>query len=334
MNEVEQKKQYAIGVDLGGTKILTALVQNDGTIISRIEVNTDVAQGGDAVVNQVLESIQKILNQNKTIKQDIVGIGVATAGVIDTKKKNIVFASNLGLTDTPIGLLIEERFELPVWIGNDANVAVIGEWIWGAGQGLQNIIYITISTGIGAGFISEGRLITGTSDNAGEFGHISIDINGPKCACGNYGCLENYAAGTAIAKLARQKITGELNLIYEKDSMKLSSITSKEVSRAALMEESFAIEILERAGFYIGVGVTNLIHLFNPEIVIFGGGVMNADRILLPIIQNTVKERCIPLMEKKVRLVKSLLGSDAGVMGAAGLIFAELPNKFELAKSR
>ncbi len=316
-----ERKQLAIGIDLGGTKILTALIDDNGNVVDRTEMPTNVEQGGQVVIDRVLSSVQTILEQNQENLPHIRGIGVATAGVIDTKTNSIIMASNLGLENAPIGRFIEERFGLPVHIGNDANVAAVGEWVWGAGKGHQDVIYITVSTGIGAGIISGGKLVKGVGDSAGEFGHISIDLNGPKCACGNYGCLENYASGTAIANLARQKIeAGEKSRLENQD---VSSLTAKQVAEAALAGDALAIRVFEQAGYYIGAGIANLIHLFNPEIIVIGGGVMNAEQVLLPAIRKTVKDRCIPMMEKQARLVRAVLGPESGVKGAAGLVFTE-----------
>jgi glucokinase len=272
----------------------------------------------------VNQSIETLLDRNPSCNSQVIGIGVGSAGVINTKENKIVFANNLGLKDAPIGQLIEKQFNLPVRLGNDGNIAAIGEWIWGAGKGFQNVIYITVSTGIGAGIISNGNLVTGIGDSAGEFGHISVDLNGAPCICGNYGCLENYASGTAIARTTRERIAnGEPGRFFGGKQQDIHTITAKDVAQAAYEGEPIAIEVFKEAGTFLGVGVTNLIHLFNPEIIVFGGSVMNAERLLFPSIEKTVKDRSIPMLENQVRLTRAILGAESGVMGAAGLFLMD-----------
>lgn len=317
---MDTTEEFAIGLDLGGTKILAALIDGSGRMLTRIEYRTRSEQGESAVLERVFTAIQAVLDENKTNFKQIRGVGIATAGVIDSKNNILVFSSNLRWNNVPIGSLINERFRLPVRLSNDANAAAIAEWIWGAGIGKQHLIYITISTGIGAGIISGGHLITGITDNAGEIGHISVDLDGPICRCGNRGCLENYASGTAIAQFAKQQLMDGAESIFFNDES-FERIAAKDLAKAAESGDPFAIDIFKRAGYYLGAGITNLIHIFNPEMIVFGGGVMNAAHILLPVITQTVKQRCIGAMAKQVTYQKSFLGAEAGVIGAAGLFF-------------
>ncbi|NNU88076.1 ROK family protein [Geobacillus sp. MR] len=323
------EKDFAIGLDLGGTKILTALMDKSGDIICKFECETLADQGEKVVIERVLSSIQQVLDTSKINQSRVRGIGVATAGVIDSKKGEIVVANNLGWRNVPIGRLIYDRFGIPVNLSNDANAAVIAEWIWGAGSGKQNLIYITVSTGIGAGIISNGHLITGVDNSAGEFGHISIESNGHLCSCGNRGCLETLASGTAIARIARERlINGETSEYLSSRVNDVLDITAKEIGEAAKYGDPFSIKLLNEVGYYLGIGVTNLIHLFNTEVIIFGGGVMNADEILLPIIRKTVQERGIRAMVEKVKIEKSTVGEEVGVKGAAGLFFIEREKEY------
>ncbi|MFG6114848.1 ROK family protein [Halobacillus sp. MO56] len=311
-------RDLAIGIDLGGTKILSALIEEKGTILAEVEMETMASEGAEVVYNQVVSSIYKLLEDSQVEKNRLLGIGIATAGVIDTLKKEVVYANNLGWENMPVGSLLESEFSLPIHIVNDANAAAIAERIWGAGKGTENLIYITVSTGIGAGIISDGHLITGEEGSAGEFGHISIDVNGEKCSCGNIGCLENLASGSAIANIARDRLqSGETSEYFTSPD----HISSEEIGKASQAGDAFSLNILRETATYIGVGVTNLIHLFNTEVIVFGGGVMNLSDILLPEIRNTVNQRGIESMTKKVKIVKSELGSKAGVLGAVGVYF-------------
>lgn len=200
-------KQYAVGLDLGGTKILAALIDDRGKIIHRVERQTRPEEGADAVVDRVMRTLEQVTEPGDIPSEEIKGVGVASAGVIDSEENCVLFANNLGWTNVPIGKMIEERFGFRVRINNDANVAALAEWMWGRGKGKRHVIYITVSTGIGAGIISEGRIIQGVSNSAGEFGHMSVNVEGPPCACGNRGCLENYASGLALPVRRRNGFT-------------------------------------------------------------------------------------------------------------------------------
>ncbi|MBM7551584.1 ROK family protein [Thalassobacillus pellis] len=319
-----ERRELAIGIDLGGTKILAALITKDGDILSNLEVETLAAKGPDVVYQQVVSSVHKLIRESQVNKNRLLGIGIAAAGVINMQNKEVIFANNTGWRNMPIGELLESEFELPVHLVNDANAAAIAERIWGAGKGAENLVYITVSTGIGAGIISDGRLITGEGDSAGEFGHISIDVNGSKCGCGNRGCLENLASGTAIAKTAKEKLrNGE----YSEFFTETDSPSAEEIGKASLKGDTFSQKLLKETATYLGVGVTNMVHILNTGVIVFGGGVMNLSDILLPEIKKTVNQRGIPSMVDRVNIVKSELGMNAGVLGAVGYYFEESGDK-------
>ncbi|WP_409292781.1 ROK family protein [Peribacillus sp. SCS-37] len=316
---MKKRETVSIGVDIGGTKLLAALVTSDGKIAAEIEQPTCK---GDALIHQVLDTVQQLVETGSSF--DIKGIGVASAGVIDSAKKEILYAANLGIESLKIGSLMEQEWGLPVRLYNDANAAALGEWQQGGGRGRQNVIYITVSTGIGAGIISGGSLITGRGDSAGEFGHISINLNGPACSCGNRGCLENYASGPALAALANERLNSGARSSILKPG---GHLTAKEIGAAARQGDPFSISILEEIGGHLGLGLINLIHLFNTETVILGGGVMNESEILLPAIQKTIKKHGIESMVKDVDVRVSALGRYAPVLGVACLYGGEEQTK-------
>ncbi|WP_340673070.1 ROK family protein [Brevibacillus agri] len=318
------RDEYAIGLDLGGTKILAGLVHSSGKMLGQTLLPTASQEGAEAVIDRVLAAIEGVLAAAQVERRRVRGVGIASAGVIDSAAAEVIFAGNLGWRNVPIGRLIADRFGLPVRLMNDANAAAVAEWMWGAGKGTQNMIYVTVSTGVGAGIISGGQLVQGAEGGAGEFGHISIDWNGPLCGCGNRGCLELYASGTAIEKLARKQVeAGELVLAGAGGALTTGeALTAKAIGEAALAGDRACIEIVERAGFYLGVGTTSLIHLFNPEVIVFGGGVMNASSILLAEAEKSVRERCIPSMANQVKFALQQVGVEAGAVGAAGSFFS------------
>ncbi|WP_162800346.1 ROK family protein [Oceanobacillus zhaokaii] len=317
---MEESKDLAIGLDLGGTKILAALISRQGEILGEFECKTSAGEKRDAAAN-ILFAINSLLADTAADRNRIIGIGVASAGIIDSEQKIIHYAKNIGLKNFPIGTLLEDNLQLPVRLSNDANAAAVGEWIWGAGRGKQNVIYITVSTGVGSGIISNGQLITGIHDSAGEFGHITISHDGILCECGNRGCLEKYASGTAINERANQLLkngeTSSLLSIIEKGLV----VTNKEIDAAAKQGDLFSIRLLKEAGEYLGMGVISLIHLFNTEAVVLGGGVMNMAAFILPSIKETVAKYGIPKMVNGVEIKESALGNKAGVIGAAGLFY-------------
>jgi glucokinase len=315
---------YAIGVDLGGTKILASLVDQNGNVLLKKECKTLSGHGEQSVLERLFWLIDSILDETSVNQKNIRGVGFATAGVINTETNEVVYANNLGWKSVSIGKLVFDRYGLPLRLCNDGNAAAVSEWIWGLGFDTENLIYITVGTGVGSGIISGGKLVVGNSDSAGELGHISIDLNGPPCVCGNSGCLENYVSGPAIAEGAKTRLTNgdKSDFLHEKDGT-FNYITSKHIGKAVEHGDSFSIHLLREIGFCLGVGVTNLIHLFNPEVIVFGGGVMNMADHLLPSIKETVDKRCIPAMGRKVRISQASFGSEAGIKGAAGLFFME-----------
>jgi len=284
---------------------------------------TSSDDGEKAVIGRVLAAIESVLSDKNVHRRRVRGVGVASAGVIDGAKNEVVFASNLGWRNVPIGKLIQEQFDLPARLMNDANASAVAEWMWGAGKGTQNMIYVTVSTGVGAGIICDGRLLSGNDGSAGEFGHISIDWNGPICRCGNRGCLENYTSGSAIENIARTRLANRDSSFSGSLLEGCVDLTAKQIGVAAMQGDQFSIDILKRAGFYLGIGATNLIHLFNPEVIVFGGGVMSTAPILLQEVEKSVRERCIPGLASQVRMELNQLGTESGVMGAAGLLFSE-----------
>ncbi|WP_164819617.1 ROK family protein, partial [Paenibacillus chondroitinus] len=199
-------REYYVGVDLGGTKMLAALISGDGNIIAKEEIPTLAQQGEVAVLDRLGSLIEGLLATVPGGRGVLRGIGVATAGTLDTANGVVTFATNLGWRDVAVAAVLTDRFGCAVRLENDATAAAVGEWLAGAGEGAPDCVFVTISTGIGGGIISGGRLIAGTNHNAGELGHISIDGNGPLCPCGNVGCLELYASGTAIGRRGAEHV--------------------------------------------------------------------------------------------------------------------------------
>ncbi|WP_219642572.1 ROK family protein [Cohnella sp. CFH 77786] len=311
-----------LGIDLGGTKMLAALVDGNGTIVARTLQPTMAERGVEDVIDRLISMADSLLSRHapEAGKAAIRGIGIAVAGVLDPDQGTVVLATNLGWKNVPIGRLLEERFRCPVRVLNDANAAALGEWLAGAGAGSEDVVFVTVSTGIGGGIVSGGRLILGSSGSAGELGHISIDRNGPPCPCGNRGCVELYASGSAIARRVREDVRGgdpRTSAILRKAGFEAERLTAQHVAAAAEEGDDYARNVLADAGSALGMGLVSIIHLANPNKVILGGGVTEIGDLLLAPMMETLRKYGIPEMVNQVAFDRAQLEGDAGAAGAA-----------------
>jgi glucokinase len=245
-------------------------------------------------------------------------ISIAAAGAIDTDNGIITVSPNLpDWVDIPLRDITQAAYGISIFLLNDANAAALGEHRLGAGKGSANLIYITVSTGIGGGIIIDNKLYSGTSGSAGEIGHMTIDVNGPVCNCGSTGCLETLASGTAVAREAINRIkNGEKSSLTE-TIKEIENITTKDVGQAATDGDALALAIIDRASYYLGVGLANLVNILNPDIIIVGGGLSKLGDLLLEPAREVVQERAFQLPAQAVRIVPSQFGDDAGIIGAA-----------------
>ena len=319
--------RYFIGVDLGGTKILTAVAGQDGSVRGRARLSTDAHRGPDAVIGRIIQSIEEAGSQAGIDPRNARAIGIGAPGPLDTKTGVVFFAPNLGWRDVPLGARVSGYFGLPAFVDNDANLAGYGECIYGAGRGARSMIYITVSTGIGGGIILGGKVYHGAGDAAGELGHMTIDLDGPVCVCGNRGCLEAMASGTAIARMGRElAATGGGLVILEKAGGRPEEITSVAVAAAARDGDAEARQILERAAEALGAGVANILNAFNPEVVVLGGGVIGIGEGFFDRVLREVDRRALKGPRETARIVTAALGGDAGLMGALALAIEKSGN--------
>ena len=306
-----------LAVDLGGTKIVTALISCRGEIISREYNPTLAEEGADAVINRIMTTVNSLVSNALSSSYSIATIGIAAAGAIDSEKGLVTDSPNLpGWHNIPLKDMVEKATGIRTFIMNDASAAALGEHIFGAGRGMNNLIYLTVSTGIGGGIIINGRLYSGPSGSAGEIGHTTIDINGPRCSCGNIGCLEMLASGKAVAREAKRLIAqGAKTAIIELVEGDLQNITAQTVATAAQKGDTLALTIISKAANYLGVGLVNLVNIFNPEMIIVGGGMAKMGNMLLDGARKVVTERAFQMPAQLVRIVPSQLGDNAGVLG-------------------
>ena len=311
------EKKYVVGVDLGGTKIYTALVDLEGNIIKEKTVETLAHEGEQAVMGRIVDTINYVIDG--TDKDLIKSIGIGSPGPLDVKNGIIIENSNLPFKNFAIVKTIKETYDLPTYLDNDANVATLGEFMFGAGKGTENMIFITASTGIGGGAVLNGKLFRGATGNALEVGHMTVSTEGPRCGCGNVGCAEALGSGTAIGKRAKEAVLSNV-----KTSLKnYDNVTSKEVFKEAANGDRVAKKILNTSLTYLGIAVANTITNFDPEKVVVGGGVVNGGDIVIDTIKNVVEERCMAAFVENCTIEKAVLGGKAGVLGAAALAITE-----------
>lgn len=316
----------SLGIDLGGTKILTAVATAQGKMLSRDHSVTPATKGQEAVVQSILESIGRALEQAGIAASQLSAIGVGAPGLSNPETGILFTSPNLpGWRDVPLRDVIEKELGKKAFLINDANAAALGELYFGAAKGAHHFIYITISTGIGGGIIIDGEVYTGSIGTAGEVGHMTIDDDGPPCNCGNRGCWETLASGTAMAREARKQIKeGARTSILGYAEGDVEKVTAQVIHNAAKEGDSLAKELITRTGYYVGVGLANLVNIFNPELIVIGGGLSNIGDMLLEPAYKVAGERAFKEPYRTVRFALAKLGRDSGVLGAAAFALQEM----------
>jgi glucokinase len=301
--------QYAIGLDLGGTNFRAAVVDREGRVPARISRPTKTLTGREAILSSIVAAIEELRAGLRG--GELTGIGVALAGFIQMDKGLILHSPNIPAFDNFAARdEISNRLGIPVILENDANAAAIGEkWI-GAGRGVNDLVLLTLGTGIGGGIISEGKVLHGTHGMAAEIGHTTVNPTGIPCACGNTGCLEKHASATAIATMARHMVLGE-------------NLTSEDVYDLALRGNQQARKIFESMGSALGIGIASLIQIFNFPLYLLSGGVIGAWDMFAPAMFREIEQRSFTFRVAQTRVEKAVLGSDAGLFGAAYLALQE-----------
>lgn len=313
-------KKYRIGVDIGGTNIKIALVDMQGKIVYSNTTPTRADMGYEYSIANVKQAIADLMKETNSDKNTVEAIGFGFPGQIDYQSGIVRLLPNMpGWIEIPVAKIMEDEFKIPTRLDNDVRVATLGELKYGAGKGCQNLVCITVGTGIGSGLVLNGKLVRGARNAAGEIGHIKMTMgDGPLCGCGDYGCFEAYASGPSIVAMAKEYIKGG-------KSSKFKELATEEMSpyivaQAALQGDVVAKRIYAKMGEVIGLGLTSAINLLNPERVIIGGGVADAGDILFEPIKDTIARRAMPIQASSVEIVPAQLGNAAGVIGASLLI--------------
>jgi glucokinase-like ROK family protein len=304
------------GIDMGATHLTVLIANFSAQVIAEKEIPFNIADGPTTCIDQADQLLRELLQGANLSLQNLAAIGVGVPGPIVTKA-GMVLAPPLmpGWDRFPIRDTLEKRWGCPVSLNNDAELGVLGEWAYGAGRGAQNLAYIKVGTGVGAGLFMDGQIYRGATGSAGEIGHMTIDENGPLCICGNRGCLEAMTGGKAIAAKARDAIAS--NKRTELANLKpVENITVMEIARAAARGDLVAQEILTEAGNQLGIAIASLVNLFNPDIVVVGGGVAQTGDLFLEPVRKAVQKRSLPAAAYEVRITTSLLGKRSSSMGA------------------
>ncbi len=324
------REQFIVGVDLGGTNIAAGAMPTDGTREIAMRIGpTRADEGSAAVVDRIVRMVEDVIEQTRSEtgaeRSDFLGVGIGSPGPLDRALGIIIVTPNLGWKNFPLRDEVGSRVNLPASLDNDANCATLGEWWCGAAKGGRNVIGMTIGTGIGGGLILDGKLYHGSSDAAGEIGHTTIDSTGRRCKCGNYGCLEAYASGPAIAERAREQLQVDgdsiLGAIVNGD---VSRITAQTVFEASKRGDPVAIEVVRDTAHFIGVGIANLINTFNPDTVVIAGGVTQAGDQLFDPVRAEVRRRAFKSAVEACRIVPGALPISAGVVGAIATFKAQM----------
>lgn len=315
---------YVIGVDLGGTNVRAALITASGEIVAQARRSSLQEQPPEATLQQIVLTCREALAGRKLTAGGVLGVGIGLPGIMDIASGVCFWSPNFPKwKDVPIGATVAAGLGVPAFILNDAKCAALGELMYGAGRGVRNMVMITLGTGIGGAFVVDGRLLIGPNGSIGEVGHQTIDPAGPRCGCGNFGCWEALAARDAIVERADRKLqAGRASALRE--TAPRGGLTPELVSRAAVEGDPVAQEVVDEIGCLIGIGVTSLINLLNPERVVIGGGISQAGELLLAPIRRTVDSRAVPLQRQTAEIVPALLGDAAGMMGAGALVLDRL----------
>lgn len=315
------KQEFYVGVDLGGTKILTGVFTSKMECLGKAKMSTKAQMGFSAVIERIARCLRDAVDECDLDLKNVRGVGIGAPGAVDPDTGNVIFAPNLSWKDLPLQKELEKQIGLPVFIENDGNICTLGVYEVEMKSKPKHMVGIFIGTGIGAGLIFNGQLYSGFNKTAGEIGHMIIEVGGPKCACGNKGCFEALAGRQAIFRRIQTAVKdGQKTILTDILGEELSDMRSGALRKAVRRKDKFIERIVEETSVYIGVAVANVINLVNPDTVVLGGGLIDAlEDEMMPVIIKTAKENALAGTAKGIEIVPSKLGDDAGIVGGAVL---------------
>lgn len=311
-------KKYSIGIDLGGTKILIGLVEKEsGKVVSHIKKKTKKEKGPENILRKMVEGVEELLEESGKSFTEISSIGIGSAGQIDRKNGIIIGAPNLDCYNLNLKEILQNKFNIPVFVGNDVEVATIGEQKFGAGKGCADFVCVFVGTGIGSAIVKNGHIIYGATGTAGELGHIIVDLNGRPCACGAHGCLEAYASRSAIETRIEGALKKGRKSCISEYLEEGKAITSSMIRKSIEREDELVTQCVSEASEYLSGGLASVINLINPELIILGGGLIEAVDYFYKQTIKKAKSKSLPVPAEKIRFSKTILGDYSGVIGAA-----------------
>jgi glucokinase len=320
---VERRAERPIlAIDLGGTQIRAALVTSDRTVHCRRAVPTADEEGVEAVLNRIIEVAAAVRDEAALDGLPApIGVGISSPGPLDPWRGIVRAAPNLaGWTNIPLGPRVAAGLGMPTFLERDTNVAVMGEWRYGAARGADNAIYITVSTGIGGGLIVDGRPIVGSNGTAGEVGHVVVELDGPRCGCGGFGHIEAIAAGVGLARQGRELVAADPESILARLAADAPEVDAQLVAKAAEAGDARAAALLERAWVAVGTLVASLVNLLDPEVIVIGGSIAAHHPRLFEVIGVEMERRAFPILLDKVRIVPAALGGDVSLIGSLPIV--------------
>lgn len=312
---------HILGIDLGGTKVMAAVFDAAGDIVSRARAKTEAWRDDEMVFQTVARTAEQALERAGITKPHLQALGIGAPGPLDPDTGTIIESANMKLRNFPLGSRLAEAFGCRAIVDNDVNAGTYGEYRAGAARGARHVLGVFVGTGIGGGIIADGALYHGFSKNAGEIGHIIIDAGGPRCGCGNRGCMEALASRTAMTRDLRKAIKrGEKTMLKDKLKQETDLVSGGDLGKAYRAGDKLVVKIMNRAAQMIGVGIGSLVNVLSPEIVVLGGGVVEAmEDDFVERIDLAVRDVAFDFMTKELKIVRATLGDDAGVTGAAML---------------
>jgi glucokinase len=321
MAEANGKADHLIGVDLGGTKILAGVFTTSLKCVGRSKMSTKADRGSEAVVERIARCVQDAVDECDLSLKQIRGIGIGSPGAVDSDSGKVLFAGNLGWKDVSLKKELEKELDLPVFLHNDCNVCTLGVHEVELEGKPKNMIGVFLGTGIGGGLIIDGKLYSGFNRTAGEVGHMVLETNGPKCTCGGRGCWEAFSSRTALFRQIQDAVhDGQKTVLTEMLGEDLKDLRSGDLRKAIKQGDKFVEHIVEEAAKYSGIAIANLINIINPEVIVIGGGLMDAlESEMLSVVVKTAREHAFPGTDKGIKIVASQLGDDAGITGGAVL---------------
>lgn len=315
---------YIVGIDIGGSKVLTGILDREGHIIIRQKEATCSAGRPGEVMEQVARMVELMMDELGVQAKDIIGTGVGVPGPLDYYRGVVLESPNLRWPEYPVGDELSKRLDTKLLLDKDTNVAALGEFYYGLNKGCPNFIYITVSTGIGGGIIADGKLLHGQNGGAGEWGHMVLEPDGRRCGCGRQGCLEALASGTALAQAVQEMIARDQGQSIRSVCTEGKSITARELGWAARQGNKEAHDLVMQAGRYLGMAIANLVNIFNPERVVIGGGMgLGLQDLLLPCICEYVSAHVFSLHLRHLQIETTQLGEDIVLLGCAAMVLQE-----------